>query len=79
MPRPPKGIKGEFPLPGPGTVRAVGKAVGKIVGYKIIDTKTGAVVGKYGPKGAKRASRRADKLDNEYGAIRYTPRPIIER
>lgn len=37
--------------------------------YAIIDTRTGGVVGMY--LSSKRARNRADKLDFEYGAIRY--------
>lgn len=43
--------------------------------YNIIDTKTGANVGK--PYKTRRtAQRRADKLDNEYGAVRYVVREV---
>lgn len=38
--------------------------------YQVIDTKTGNVIGIY--KSRRMASRKADKLDLEYGAIRYT-------
>ena len=41
--------------------------------YQVIDTKTGDVMGIYSSR--KRASRKADKLDLEYGAIRYAVRP----
>lgn len=45
--------------------------------YKIIDIKTGLQVGK--PYATlKRARRRADKLDLEYGAIRYVVQEFDE-
>lgn len=47
----------------------------KIVGYKIIDQKTGEQVGGIYQDG-RRASRRVDQLDNQYGAVRYSRRPI---
>jgi hypothetical protein len=37
--------------------------------YKVIDRKTGKVIGIY--QTLKRAKRKIDKLDNEYGAYRY--------
>lgn len=37
--------------------------------YQIVDSQTGAVKGTY--QTLSRARRRADKLDLEYGAIRY--------
>ena len=40
--------------------------------YQVIDNKTSEVVGTY--KTRKLARRRADKLDLEYGAIRYSVR-----
>lgn len=42
--------------------------------YLVIDTRTDAVVGRY--KNRNRARNRADKLDNAYGAYRYTVRPV---
>ena len=43
--------------------------------YEIVDSKTGKVVGKpYNSRS--RATGRADKLDNEYGAYRYKVRPV---
>ena len=43
---------------------------------EIVDTKTGAIVGKYKPgkTAFHRAMKRADKLDLEYGAHRYRAR-----
>lgn len=43
--------------------------------YQVIDRKTNTVVGTYDNR--KAASRRADKLDLAYGAIRYTVRVIF--
>lgn len=40
--------------------------------YEVIDRQTGAVVGVYATR--IKARRRADKLDLEYGAIRYAVR-----
>jgi len=37
--------------------------------YQVIDRQTGEVMGTYQTRS--RADRRADKLDNEYGAYRY--------
>lgn len=45
--------------------------------YEIIDRQTGQRVGTT-YKCRKRATTRADKLDNEYGAYRYTVRPVQE-
>lgn len=43
--------------------------------YQIIDTKTGQAVGK--PRNTRAAAqRRADRLDTEYGAVRYVVRTI---
>lgn len=47
----------------------------KIVGYKIIDRKTGDQVGGI-YKDGRRASRRVDQLDNQYGGYRYSRQPI---
>ena len=38
--------------------------------YKVIDNQTGKVMGTYSSR--KAASRKADKLDLAYGAIRYS-------
>jgi hypothetical protein len=43
--------------------------------YRIIDTKTGQQVGT-DYSDARRARSRADKLDNEYGAYRYSVRRV---
>ena len=45
--------------------------------YEIIDNKTGLRVGTT-YKGRVRARHRADKLDNEYGGVRYIVKPIKE-
>lgn len=42
--------------------------------YSVVDIMTGEVVGSY--KNRKRASRKADKLDMEYGAVRYVVRML---
>lgn len=42
--------------------------------FQVIDSKTGDVVGTYGSR--KAASRKADKLDLEYGAIRYAVKAV---
>lgn len=48
--------------------------------YQIIDTKTGKQVGKdYTYPQRNRARNRANKLDLEYGAFRYTVRPVFTR
>lgn len=43
--------------------------------YKVIDLQTNQVMGTY--KVMRRAYRRADKLDLEYGAIRYYVKPEL--
>jgi hypothetical protein len=43
--------------------------------YQVYDRKTGDVVGTYETR--RRATRRADRLDNEYGAYRYGVRPVL--
>jgi len=43
--------------------------------YKVIDTHTGAVMGTYTSR--IRATRRADALDNAYGAIRFAVRSEV--
>jgi hypothetical protein len=40
--------------------------------YSVIDIRTGEIVGSY--KSRKLADRKADKLDMEYGAVRYVVR-----
>lgn len=42
--------------------------------YQVIDTHTGWIMGTYTER--KKASRRADKLDMIYGAVRYAIRNI---
>lgn len=42
--------------------------------YQVIDCQTNTIVGTYDNR--KAASRRADKLDLAYGAVRYTVRVI---
>lgn len=44
--------------------------------YQVIDKQTGKVIGSYQDR--KRARRKADKLDLEYGAIRYYVREVIQ-
>ena len=48
-----------------------------IVGYKVIDRQTGNTIKEYGPDKGRVASRFVDKKDNEYGAYRYTAKPIF--
>jgi hypothetical protein len=45
--------------------------------YRVIDTHTNAIIGNYSTR--QHASRRADKLDLEHGAIRYAVEPIGTR
>ena len=40
--------------------------------FQVVDSRTGTVMGSYSSR--KMASRKADKLDLEYGAIRYAVR-----
>lgn len=42
--------------------------------YKVVDVKTGAIMGTYSSR--KRAQTKADKLDNAYGAYRYSVRLV---
>lgn len=42
--------------------------------YQVIDRQTGVVMGIYSSR--KAATRKADKLDLEYGAIRYTVKAV---
>lgn len=42
--------------------------------YQVVDLQTKQVIGTYGNR--KAASRRADKLDLQYGAIRYSVRVV---
>jgi hypothetical protein len=43
--------------------------------YQVYDSHTGAEVGKPS-KSLRSAHRKADKLDNEYGAVRYVVRRV---
>ena len=43
--------------------------------YELIDTKTNTVIGTYSYAQRNRARARRDKLDLEYGAIRYILKP----
>lgn len=45
--------------------------------YQLMDTHTGKVLGTYSYAQRNRARNRADKLDLQYGAVRYTVRPIF--
>ena len=50
----------------------------EIIGYRIIDSKTGQQVGAtYTYANRNRARSRADRLNLEYGAHRYSARPIF--
>ena len=49
----------------------------EIIGYNLIDCKTGKVIQAYKANQAAIARKRADKLDNEYGAYRYAAQPIF--
>lgn len=42
--------------------------------YELIDSRTGAVIGTY--RSRTRAYARADRMDAEYGAVRYVVRPV---
>lgn len=42
--------------------------------YQVIDSRTGVLMGTYAS--LKMASRRADKLDQAFGAVRYTVRSV---
>jgi hypothetical protein len=44
--------------------------------WEVVDTRTGKVIGAYAS--AKRARRKVDELDNEYGGYRYTVRPVSD-
>lgn len=43
--------------------------------HEVIDTHTGATVGRYGRKGAYRV---ADRMDRNHGAVRYAVRELRE-
>lgn len=50
----------------------------EIIGYRIIDSQTGQQVGTtYTYANRNRARSRADRLNLEYGAHRYSARPIF--
>ncbi len=50
------------------------------VTYRIIDGHTGCQVGKdYAGKDRKRARNRAEKLNQAYGAHRYSAQPVFAR
>lgn len=48
----------------------------RLVGYDIVDCKTGQIIKSYGQGKRSVASRYADRLDSRYGAYRYMVRPI---
>jgi len=48
-----------------------------IIGYKLVDSKTGDVLKEYKASQGRTARNRADKLDNEYGSYRYKACPIF--
>ncbi len=48
---------------------------GKLTMYQIIDRQTGAIVGT--AKTRQTATRKRDRLDNEYGAYRYYVKEVI--
>ena len=50
----------------------------EIIGYQIIDCQTGKQIGAtYTYANRKRARSRADRLNLDYGAHRYSARPIF--
>lgn len=51
----------------------------KISHYELIDSKTGRLIRVYAVAQRNIGRRRADKLDREYGAIRYSCRPIFTK
>jgi len=59
------------------TGKAEGGALSAPSAYHVIDRHTGQVVGKY--KSGVRASNVVDKKDNEYGASRYSRKPIYDK
>ena len=60
----------------PGDVAEQGLRSQAIKGYHVIDGKTGALVKKYTAEQGAAASRMVDKLDNQYGGVRYVRKPI---
>ncbi len=49
----------------------------KTTTYELIDTKTGNVLKTYSYAQRNRARSRANKLDLQYGAVRYIIKPIF--
>ena len=45
--------------------------------YQLIDTKTNTVIKEYAYSQRNRARNRRDKLDLQYGAVRYILKPIF--
>jgi len=56
-----------------GTVQAEPKPKPKFT-HEVVDTRTGQVMGQY--QSGNTARKGADRLDNKFGAVRYTARPI---
>lgn len=48
----------------------------RAVAYEVVDHHTRKVVGTYKPANRRRAYHMADRKDNEYGAVRYSVRPV---
>lgn len=53
---------------------AVARLLARQRTHEVIDSHTGAVIGRY--CSLKSAHRVADRMDNNYGAVRYSVRPI---
>jgi len=49
----------------------------KIIGYKLVDSKNGKTLKHYTLAQKNSARARATKLDNQYGAYRYSCTPIF--
>lgn len=49
----------------------------KITAYILVDGRTGRLIKLYGPDKRRVASRRADRLDLQYGSYRYQVRPVF--
>lgn len=47
-----------------------------ITGYELIDGHSGRVLGRYSPAQKNRARNRCDRLDLDYGAVRYRVRTL---
>ncbi len=45
--------------------------------YELVDNHTGAVIKSYPADKARAARNRANKLDNQYGAVRYVVRMVF--